>query len=53
MCPNDRMPRGVDWPAVMYLDAGFLHFHIIDINTDEPKMHANKLHAGKEAVVQG
>ena len=28
-----RIPDGVDWSAVMHLDEGFVHFHIIAINT--------------------
>jgi hypothetical protein len=47
-----RMPDGVDWSAVMHLDEGFVHFHIIAINTKDPKLDANKLHAGKAAAAK-
>ncbi|WP_298856917.1 Mob protein [uncultured Sulfitobacter sp.] len=45
-----RMPDDIDWSAVMHLDEGFVHFHIIAINTHDPKLDANKLHAGKVAA---
>jgi hypothetical protein len=45
-----RMPDDIDWSAVMHLDEGFVHFHIIGINTHDPKLDANKLHAGKVAA---
>lgn len=47
-----RMPDGIDWSAVMHLDEGFVHFHIIAINTEDPKLDANKLHAGKAAAAK-
>lgn len=47
---TDRMPDEIDWSAVMHLDEGFVHFHIIAINTHDPKLDANKLHAGKVAA---
>jgi hypothetical protein len=45
-----RMPDDIDWSAVMHLDEGFVHFHIIAINTHDPKLDANKRHAGKVAA---
>ena len=39
---TDRMPDDIDWSAVMHLDEGFVHFHIIAINTHDPKLDANK-----------
>ena len=47
---KSRMPEGIDWAAVMHLDEGFVHFHILAINTSDPKLDANKLHAGKLAA---
>jgi hypothetical protein len=47
---TDRMPDDIDWSAVMHLDEGFVHFHIIAINTHDAKLDANKLHAGKVAA---
>lgn len=47
---TDRMPDDIDWSGVMHLDEGFVHFHIIAINTHDPKLDANKLHAGKVAA---
>jgi hypothetical protein len=47
---TDRMPDDIDWSAVMHSDEGFVHFHIIAINTHDPKLDANKLHAGKVAA---
>lgn len=47
---TDRMPDDIDWSAVMHLDEGFVHFHIIAINTHDPKLDANKIHAGKVAA---
>ena len=47
-----RMPDGIDWTAVIHLDEGFVHFHIIAINTSDPKLDANKLHAGKAAAAK-
>jgi hypothetical protein len=49
---KDRMPQGIDWSAVMHLDEGFVHFHILAINTNDPKLDANKLHAGKVAAAK-
>ncbi|MDO6588640.1 hypothetical protein DS901_15425 [Loktanella sp. D2R18] len=31
---------------------GFVHFHILAINTSDPKLDANKLHAGKMAAAK-
>lgn len=31
----------------MHLDEGYVHFHILAINTNDPKLDANKLHVGK------
>jgi hypothetical protein len=47
-----RMPKDIDWSAVMHVDEGFVHFHILAINTSDPKLDANKLHAGKMAAAK-
>lgn len=47
-----RMPDDVDWSAVMHLDEGFVHFHIIAVNTSDPKLDANKLHTSKAVVAK-
>ncbi len=47
---KSRMPSGIDWSAVMHLDESHVHFHILAINTSDPKLDANKLHAGKLAA---
>jgi hypothetical protein len=49
---KDRMPEGIDWSAVMHLDEGYVHFHILAINTNDSKLDANKLHAGKVAAAK-
>jgi len=46
------MPKGIDWVAVMHLDESHVHFHILAINTNDPKLDANKLHAGKAAAAK-
>ncbi|WP_299558634.1 Mob protein [uncultured Sulfitobacter sp.] len=45
-----RMPKGVDYTAVLHLDEGHVHIHILAMNTADPKLDANKLHAGKVAA---
>jgi hypothetical protein len=45
-----RMPDDIDWSAVMHLDEGLVHFHIVAINTNDTKLDANKLHTGKMAA---
>ena len=47
---EDRMPIGIDWAAVMHFDESHMHFHILAINTFDPKLDANKLHIGKAAA---
>lgn len=47
-----RMPEGIDYTAVMHIDEANIHFHIIAINTPDPKLDANKLHAGKAAAAK-
>lgn len=47
-----RMPKDIDWVAVMHLDESHVHFHILAINTNDPKLDANKLHAGKAAAAK-
>lgn len=47
-----RMPEGIDYTAVMHIDEAHIHFHIIAINTLDPKLDANKLHAGKAAAAK-
>ena len=45
-----RMPEGVRFAAVVHLDEAHVHFHILAVNMADPKMSANKLHAGKIAA---
>lgn len=47
-----RMPPGVDFTAVVHLDEKHLHIHILAINSGDPKLDANKLHAGKAAAAR-
>ncbi|OOY18301.1 hypothetical protein [Thioclava sp. DLFJ4-1] len=47
-----RMPQGVEWAAVLHLDEAHVHLHILAINVDDPKLDANKLHAGKRAATE-
>ncbi|MEP3844676.1 MAG: Mob protein [Paracoccaceae bacterium] len=49
---EERMPAGVDWTAVMHLDESHVHFHILSINSNDAKLDANKLHAGKAAAAR-
>lgn len=45
-----RMPKGVKFAAVLHLDEGHVHLHILALNMADPKMRANKLHVGKIAA---
>lgn len=45
-----RMPKGIDYTSVLQLDEGHVHIHILAMNTPDPKLDANKLHAGKVAM---
>lgn len=45
-----RMPEGIAFSAVLHLDEGHVHFHILAVNMTDPKMSASKLHAGKIAA---
>ncbi|WP_376870192.1 Mob protein [Albirhodobacter sp. R86504] len=45
-----RMPKGIDYTSVLHLDEGHVHIHILAMNTADPKLDANKLHAGKVAA---
>lgn len=45
-----RMPKGIDYTVVLHLDEGHVHIHILAMNTADPKLDANKLHAGKVAA---
>lgn len=45
-----RIPKGVKFASVLHLDEGHVHFHILAVNMDDPKMSANKLHVGKVAA---
>ena len=49
---KSRMPQGVEWAAVLHLDETHVHLHILAINVDDPKLDANKLHAGKRAAAE-
>jgi len=46
------MPKGVDFTAVLHLDESHVHIHILAMNTPDPKLDANKLHAGKVAAAR-
>lgn len=45
-----RMPKDIDYTSVLHLDEGHVHIHILAMNTADPKLDANKLHAGKAAA---
>lgn len=45
-----RMPKDIDYTSVLHLDEGHVHIHILAMNTADPKLDANKLHAGKVAA---
>lgn len=45
-----RMPDGVAFTAVLHLDEGHVHIHILGVNMNDPKLSANKLHVGKVAA---
>ena len=45
-----RMPKGVDFTALLHFDEGHIHVHILAMNTNDAKLDANKLHAGKVAA---
>ncbi|MPQ95283.1 Mob protein [Thioclava sp. JE_KL1] len=47
-----RMPKGIEWAAVLHLDETHVHLHILAINVEDPKLDANKLHAGKRAAAE-
>ncbi|MDT8328929.1 MAG: hypothetical protein RQ750_16375 [Roseovarius sp.] len=47
-----RMPEGTDYTSVLHLDEPHVHIHILAINTIDPKLDANKLHAGKVAAAR-
>ncbi|MEP0942823.1 MAG: plasmid recombination protein [Rhizobiaceae bacterium] len=47
-----RMPEGIEWTAVMHVDESHVHFHILAINPNDPKLDANKLHTGKAAAAK-
>lgn len=46
---RQRMPEGIAFTAVMHLDESHLHVHILAVHAADPKLDANKLHAGKRA----
>lgn len=45
-----RMPKDIDYTSVLHLDEGHVHIHILAMNTNDPRLDANKLHAGKVAA---
>lgn len=47
-----RMPEDIEWTAVMHVDESHVHFHILAINPNDPKLDANKLHTGKAAAAK-
>lgn len=42
-----RMPKSIKFAAVVHLDEGNVHIHILAVNIGDPKLSANKLHVGK------
>ena len=44
-----RMPRDIQFTAVLHADETHLHIHILAFNAGDAKLDANKLHAGKRA----
>lgn len=46
---RNRMPKQVQFTAVFHGDEEHLHIHILAFNAGDPKLDANKLHAGKRA----
>ncbi|OOY07044.1 hypothetical protein [Thioclava sp. F36-7] len=47
-----RMPKGIQWVAVLHVDEAQVHLHILALNVEDPKLDANKLHAGKRAAAE-
>lgn len=47
---RERMPDGVVFSAVVHLDESHVHLHILAVNAEDPRLDANKLHAGKKAA---
>lgn len=47
-----RMPKGVQFTAVLHADEAHLHIHILAFNAGDPKLDANKLHAGKRRAAE-
>ncbi|WP_282602220.1 Mob protein [Paracoccus sp. PARArs4] len=45
-----RMPPGVEYAVALHTDEAHVHFHILALNVGDPKLNANKLHAGKAAA---
>ncbi|MDC0660846.1 Mob protein [Leisingera sp. SS27] len=45
-----RMPRGIQFAATFHLDEANVHMHILALNMNDPRLDANKLHAGKVAA---
>ncbi|WP_247676984.1 MULTISPECIES: plasmid recombination protein [unclassified Leisingera] len=45
-----RMPPGVQFAAAFHLDEANVHMHILALNMNDPRLDANKLHAGKVAA---
>lgn len=47
-----RMPPDIQFTAVLHADEAHLHIHILAFNAGDPKLDANKLHAGKRAAAE-
>lgn len=47
---RNRMPEGVEFAAMLHLDEGHVHIHILAVNMMDAKMSANNLHVGKIAA---
>lgn len=49
---KQRMPSDIAFSVVVHMDESHVHCHILAINISDPKLDANKLHAGKAAAAK-
>lgn len=47
-----RMPSDIAFSTVIHLDESHVHCHILCVNINDPKLDANKLHAGRAAAAK-
>lgn len=47
-----RMPKDIQFTAVLHADEVHLHIHILALNAGDRKLDASKLHAGKKAAAE-